>query len=541
MALSGARYDNKQMKIIFIYCRIRSTVENATPEVSLRPAKPWGQECHSTPTEEQRAYDGDKQCFDESLGVTSMSVYSENSYQETSFSVYETPNESLADSNRSFTIADNNGSKNVADNNKSQTIADNSRSQTVADNSRSQTVAANNRSQNAGDRNRSQAVSANNSTLDCPETKSENQFKSGKEKQSSGAVKSEKQTTDHKLQNIGKSKSWASVASSDNVRQTEVKEASAKASIVDWFEYNPEPEPVVMEAVINKKDTSKKSSKSKGNKSVMSLNQIAKEFGSQFEVKQESVKVKHEPGKLKAKGSDAKDTERRQHHESVAEKLAKNTELERKSEKEQSESKSEKEHSESKSSKWAPVKQDIGMQMEHLNCENNNENIDWWGDSDRSKTIHYVTGEDKEVILPPEEKIKAHDEFGFESDFSDDDQEWETHSDSQSDSDYRAREMHIASQKPRFYDTDFPPSDLAESVKPPAEYGASSEVVKKDFSKEYEQEFPDTDLASFIDPPQPKVQETGTRWVPGIRRCTLCGDRDHTTNDCPESASKLFL
>ena len=487
--------------ILFDY-RMSTATESATPEVSLRPAKSWGHEVHSTPSEELK-HSSDVKQFDENLGATSF--YSENSYQESSYSIYETPNESLVDNNRS------------------------------------------------------PFVSANNSMGDSTVSRSHNtQVTSGKDNQSTNIVKPEKLTSDQKLQNTGKSKSWASVASND-VKEVDVRDASAKkANIVDWFEYNPEPEPTKVETVITKKDTSKKSNKSKGSKSAMSLSQLGKHLESHSTVKQEPLAVKKEQSKIKSKHLEVKDTERKQHHESVAEKLAKNTELEKKSEIEKCENKSGVNH-ENKSANIVPAIKDIHMQNTESNCEN----IDWWGDSDRNKVAEYRTGEIKEVMLPAEEVNRVHDEIGFQSDFTDDDDdEWETHSDS------AAVEVVETSQKPSNYDTvfppsdlnksieplpikpptdydsydnDFPPSDLTEVIKAPADFGASSEVVNSERDLEYEHEFPATDLASYIASPEPVVQETGARWVPGVRRCTLCGDRDHTANDCPEKASKLFL
>ena len=494
--------------MLLINCRFHNRAESGTPEISLRPAKSWAQEYHSTPNEDHSA--GNKTHFDVSLGAPSTSRYSENSYVESSYSVYETPNESFAD--------------------------------------------------------RSVPVSDSISNVDSAVLKSHSQPKLGKD---SGIAKPQKEVNDEKQGRVGKTKSWASVASvtsTTKVKEPEVKESGGKANIVDWFEYNPEPEPKAPKTVIPKRETSKKSNKSKSNKSGPSLTEIAKDFVSHTDIKPDIKSSNHETDISKHKHSqNAKDLNQRldspkdsklrysPKHESVAEKLAKTSELERRHEKVSGEDQvvtgplgdkhpydehlvnttaehtlpqTEKDNINDTKQSEAAAK---GNSMVNETSEQT-EKLDWWEESEQNK----LTDTD-EILVPAEEmiRVKQNDEFGFEDEFNDDDQ-WELQSDSDSD----PGQGIIASQKPNNYDKDFPSTDLHKPVKPRADYGASSEVVNTDYDKDY----PDIDLASYIEPPEPKATlEPAARWVPGERRCTLCGDKEHTTNECPDSASKLFF
>ena len=463
--------------------RFQHKTESGTPEISLRPAKSWAQEYHSTPNEDHSAYTGNKPHIDSSLGP-STSRYFENSYMESSYSVYETPDQSFAD--------------------------------------------------------RSVPVSDSISNIDMAVLRPHGEAKLRKD---SGSAQSQKEVGDDKQELVGKSKSWASVASVTSAAKVkvepEVKETSSKTDIVDWFEYNPEPEVKPQQTVISK--TSKKSNKSKSKK--QSLTEIAKDFVSPTKSPIKDAKVKNSPK-----------------HESVAEKLAKTSDLEHKVEKVKMGDQVVTGLSDDKGVDSGVLVSTTAKHNVPLNEKDNKaddgkhtetsatgnsvsnetsekiENLDWWEKSEENKLP-----DNYEVLVPAEEMIhvKMHDDFGFEDEF-DDNNQWELQSDSDSDPGQGvvAGQGDLASQKPENYEDDFPVTDLHKSVKPPTDFGASSEVVINEYDKDY----PDIDLASFIGTAEPEAPiEPAPRWVPGIRRCTLCGDRDHTTNECPESASKLFF
>lgn len=479
-----------------IHCRFHGTTELVTPEISLRPAKSWTQEYHSTPHADNSANNEDKRLSYTGLRPHSSSC-SENSYIEASYSVYETPNESFEDG----TLPVSNSISSVND----------------------------------------------NVLKTLPQAKPGDDI---------GLAKSQKETGNIEADKFGKSKPLTSGTGSSKIKEAEVKETCAKASIVDWFEYNPEPEPALKDAMITitKKETSKRSNKSKSHKPCQSLSELAEDFVSHAVVKSNSIpkyeidiSPKHKPN------ADDKNMKHRhespKHHESVAEKLAKTSELDQRREKLKTEEKvvtellnsqnlshskkDNKPHSE-KISKADPQKDSKAeVKKDRNNVEKESiihEKLDWWEDSESVKTANCIT---LEVLGPPVEKniVNQNDEFGFENEF--DDEQWEIHSDSE----LEDGSLAAACQKPRNYDTDFPQTDLHEPVRPTADYGASSKVVKNDYDKD----FPNVDLASYIAPPPPNASEPGARWVPGVRCCTLCGDKGHTANECPDSASKLFF
>ena len=372
----------------------------------------------------------------------------------------------------------------------------------------------------------------------------------------SGSARLQRSVSDEKQDLVGKSKSWASVASettSAKVKEPEVKESSSssKTNIVDWFEYNPEPEAKPQQTVINK--TSKKSNKSKPASKKSSLTDIAKDFMSPSKSPKDS-KQKNSPK-----------------HESVAEKLAKTSDLEHKVEKLTVEDKvvtgvpddrgvrndylvsatakpdvppnvidTDNKKDYSKQAEASAIGNSVVGHSDVTETVEQKENLDWWEKSEENKLAD--THDSHELLVPAEEMIhiKKNDDFGFEDEFDDDDDPhlWEFEPDT--DSDPGQDVITSQTKKPDNYEKDFPETDLHISVKTPIDNGApaSSEVV----NNEYDRDYPDLDLASYIGTAAPQAPpEPAARWRPGVRKCTLCGDTDHTTNQCPESASKLFF